>query len=215
MGLVSKGINIYRYENTNPENATDSTGLYTITFGGSNALSYMLEGDNWTPAQKAAIFAQLARFSTNITGLISQIYAFRAQLTPCELKVIGRDTMDLIGILQRMGGNIAGTSDLHLAHSINHWYNRGTSGLAQAGLVRTWIWLSDDAGWESNPWILFHELSHLAGTVDTDPPSEVWDASLVQGLNNGHFFEDGMSTSQLADILIKKAKAGCACGATR
>ena len=207
LGFGGGSLDLYGNEGSSPTNFVDPSGLYTVKWKGK-----------WTAAEKAAVNAQLAKFSTRIAENIAQIKAFQASLTPCHAKGITQELGDLLAILNKMAKKLASTTPLKLGH----WTDpNGDNGLHDPGWVGpNTVWLNDSKGWPDAPWILFHELSHDSGAVDgygqvprllgggylqSPDPWDPNDAAHLQALGNDLMFND----SQLRDDLLEEANRRC------
>jgi hypothetical protein len=207
LGFGGGDANLYRYVSDEPTNAVDPSGLYKIDFSKSWTTN------SWTPAQKAAVNAQLTQFSAMVTANIAQVNAFKASLTPCQARAIASELNDLLAILNKMAKKLASNTKLYLTHSPKP---NGDSGQHIPGWFNNTIWLNDSTTWETSPWIFFHELSHDSGAVDgyyyvkfvgplmsTDP----WDpndAAHLQNLGDTLF-----NNTVLRDELLNRARVVC------
>lgn len=207
IAFKGEDANLYRYVGNEPTNAFDPSGLYKIIF------TTTWSTNPWTPAEMAAVNAQLTQYSTMITANIGQISAFQASLTPCEARAIGSKLNDLLAILNEMANQLASTTPLYLTHSPNP---KGDSGQHIPGWFNNTIWLNDSSSWSSNPWILFHELSHDSGAVDgyfyvkfvgplmSPDPWDPNNAANLQSLGNTLF-----NNTQFNDDLLNRAQSVC------
>lgn len=159
LGYDAGDANLYRYVGNGPTNGTDPSGFFEIEF-------IRVRGtDAWTDEQIKAVNDQIAKFSRMIALNIEQMKSLQASMSPDHAEAIDKPLKELIAILSKIDANIKSDRKLYVTHSSDRNID-SDSGLYRSTWLGNTIWLNDFRDWQSNPWVLFHELSHDAGTVD-------------------------------------------------
>ena len=166
LGFASGYTNLYVYTANNPSDSIDPSGNHDIVFS----------GNNWTQEQEFRYFAMIRMIRARITTLTAEIKAAKKKMCSDDLELIGDQFDTLLDALNKMQIAMDSLKPLYVYHYTfdPYWFEIfEKGGDANAFVSQGNFWtnmnLNDGLKWMTDDYIfsvLFHEYSHIGGTVD-------------------------------------------------
>jgi len=205
LGFGAGDANLDRYVGNAPTSADDPSGLYKVNRG-----SFL--GGNWTATQMQDVTNMLNAIRNRIGALFGEINAAFNGLTPCEQRFMRNDINTLRSMLQQMLAGLNSNNPIYFRHGNLTGSQSGDSANTDQS-AGPWpiITFNDNFPWTGATWVLAHELSHLAGTYDSqlfgyDP---LYDPIEYQGLFQLPFIQTNLFATLLANARRRAASSSC------
>ncbi|MBC7078083.1 MAG: RHS repeat-associated core domain-containing protein, partial [Synergistales bacterium] len=191
IGFAGGDGNLYRYVGNRASYGIDPNGLYLIVWG-------EWAGYEWPDGFRSMVMQSLDRIAFRLPLVIKEIDLEMSSLSQCMRCELGRELQALRNVLARVLNGIRSKKDVlrffRYDLSSSHPDSDAIQGptfpiFSIIGFPRPYIafnqgirptWFERDVDWQDR--ILFHELTHMYGTVDDDSKGELMNAHTIMWL---------------------------------